>query len=807
MGRRIGAAVLLSILAIEAAILVPSYKNYERDLLLRLESSGRAEIMATYRSARHNRDRDLLIMGRSLIRPSGARTEGSHVRGGRLHRADGSLIGSFGEDPALTLEAVRAGARQTQRSADGMRYDVVWPAEATGLPISVAARLDASWIGPELQAFVWRISGLVLLISVFVTAVTMAIFGRSVLLPVLRLRASLTRAHQDPTHAERYVLAETRADELGELMRAADQLLHRVSSLLETQESRLSETADHLMVVLGNSVTSIITMDSNGIVTSFNPAAEKLFGYRAQQVVSRNVSMLMPDPDRGAHDGYLANYGTGGKTDIMGRTRMVIGRHKDGHTIPLELLLGEMMVRDERHFVGFLTDLTERVAAEEQLRLAHDTLEQRVRDRTERLEREVVAHQQTEEALRASEEQIRLITDALPILIAYVDKDFKYRFANKTAANWNARPREDIIGRRPEEVLGAAALEILHPYARKALSGQNQAFEETITFHDGQTRDISGNYVPHLSEDGSVQGIFIMAQDITARKRAESELEKRVGDLQIANIAIEDQGAELVKLAEDLSAALDQADDASRAKSEFLTSMSHELRTPLNAIIGFSEILSTEALGPIGSDRYRDYASDIHESGHHLLALINDVLDLAKIESGQDELHEENIDIPQVTRSIIRLIGQRAEKSGVNLKLELSDPLPGLRGDERRLKQILVNLLSNAVKFTEAGGTVTLKIWCREDSGLVFQVIDTGIGIAREDIPKVLSQFGQIESSVSRRHVGTGLGLPLAKSLVELHGGSLDLQSEVGVGTTVTVRFPAERTVESPTQATPRSVV
>ena len=408
-------------------------------------------------------------------------------------------------------------------------------------------------------------------------------------------------------------------------------------------------------------------------------------------------------------------------------------------------------------------------------------------------------------ALRAGEGQIRLITDALPILIAYVDRDLQYRFANMTAAKWNARQREDIIGRYPEEVLSRSALQTLYPYAKNALSGQKREFEETVTIRDGWTRDIAGHYVPHLGEDGSVQGVFIMAQDITARKWAETEVEERVADLEIANTAIEDQGAKLVRLAEDLSMALDQADAASRAKSEFLASMSHELRTPLNAIIGFSEILSTEALGPIGSDKYRDYAGDIHESGQHLLNLINDILDLSKIESEKDELHEENIDIPQLTGSVIRLIGQRAEESGVELELELPDPSPDLRGDERRLKQILVNLLSNAVKFTEAGGKVVLKIWFRADSGYVFQVIDTGIGIAREDIPKALSQFGQIESSVNRKHDGTGLGLPLTKSLVELHGGSLDLQSDVGVGATVTVRFPANRIVNSLTQATPSS--
>ena len=237
---------------------------------------------------------------------------------------------------------------------------------------------------------------------------------------------------------------------------------------------------------------------------------------------------------------------------------------------------------------------------------------------------------------------------------------------------------------------------------------------------------------------------------------------------------------------------------ADRAKSEFLAVMSHELRTPLNAIIGFSEVITNETFGPIGSVRYREYTNDIHESGHHLLGLINDILDLSKIESGTDDLHEDKIEIPEIISAALKMVKQRAEQGGIKLELELPDPLPALRADERRLKQILVNLLSNAVKFTEAGGEVTLSAWYRTDSGYCFQITDTGIGIAPEDIPKALSRFGQIDGDLNRQYEGTGLGLPLTKALVELHGGALDLQSEVGVGTTVTVRFPAERLVRSP---------
>ena len=249
---------------------------------------------------------------------------------------------------------------------------------------------------------------------------------------------------------------------------------------------------------------------------------------------------------------------------------------------------------------------------------------------------------------------------------------------------------------------------------------------------------------------------------------------------------------------EDLESARGEVEAASRAKSEFLANMSHELRTPLNAILGFSEIIKNEINGPVGSVHYRDYAEDIHQSGQHLLDLINDILDLSKVESGTDELHEENIGIPEIIHSIMTLVKGRAQKGSVELEAELGDDLPMLRADERKLKQVLVNLLSNAIKFTPAGGKVTLEIWCHTDSGYVFQIVDTGIGIALEDIPKAMSPFGQVDSDLNRGYEGTGLGLPLTKSLVELHGGYLDLQSQVGIGTTVTVCFPAERIVRSP---------
>jgi PAS domain S-box-containing protein len=243
--------------------------------------------------------------------------------------------------------------------------------------------------------------------------------------------------------------------------------------------------------------------------------------------------------------------------------------------------------------------------------------------------------------------------------------------------------------------------------------------------------------------------------------------------------------------------AKENAEAANRAKSEFLANMSHELRTPLNAIIGFSEVIKDEMYGPLGNTTYREYAGDINDSGQHLLDLINDILDLSKVESGLEELHEDCINVPEVIRSVLQLVRQRAENQGLELKLECPDNLPLLFADKRKLMQILANLLTNAIKFTAKGGTVTLTICCGPDTGYIIQVTDTGIGIAPEDIPKALSQFGQIDGDLNRKYQGTGLGLPLTTALLKMHGGNLDLQSQVGIGTTATVHFPATRLMGS----------
>ena len=251
----------------------------------------------------------------------------------------------------------------------------------------------------------------------------------------------------------------------------------------------------------------------------------------------------------------------------------------------------------------------------------------------------------------------------------------------------------------------------------------------------------------------------------------------------------------------ELRAARDAAIVADRAKSEFLANMSHELRTPLNAVIGFAELMRDEVFGKLGNDRYRGYAADIQSSAAHLLAIINDILDLAKIDAGSMDLHESHVDLAALCAASLTIIGPRALKAGITLDAGAVPKHAMIWADERLLKQAVINLLSNAVKFSPPGDTVRLAVLMNEADGsagdgegpIEISVADHGIGMRKEDIPRVVKPFVQIDGALQRRYDGTGLGLPLTKSIVEIHGGELDIDSAPGAGTIVTIRLPASR--------------
>jgi signal transduction histidine kinase len=284
------------------------------------------------------------------------------------------------------------------------------------------------------------------------------------------------------------------------------------------------------------------------------------------------------------------------------------------------------------------------------------------------------------------------------------------------------------------------------------------------------------------------------------QRQIETAVIERTAELSRANQAnarLEREIQERTRVEAELRTAKDAAEVASRAKSEFLAMVSHELRTPLNAIIGFSEMLTNEMFGAIGDGRYKGYAADIRHSGLHLLSLINDILDLSKVEAKSFELNEKNLNVPELMSETLHLVEEKARAGGISMYSQLPSDMPGLYADERAFKQVVLNLLSNAVKFTPPGGRVTISSELAEAGEFGIYIADTGIGIAEEDQERILKPFTQVDSSLARRYEGTGLGLPLTKSLVELHGGRLQLESMPNRGTTVRVFFPRERVVRN----------
>lgn len=375
----------------------------------------------------------------------------------------------------------------------------------------------------------------------------------------------------------------------------------------------------------------------------------------------------------------------------------------------------------------------------------------------------------TTHALRASERRSQALFDSSFQIMGLLSPDGRVLALNRPACALAGLPSEALVGHRAWEFRGWARTDELAAAFRqsieKAASGRFVRYETDVVA-DGLTRVMDVTIKPVYDDRGVVTVLVVEARDITER----------------------------VEAAERLATALDQAEAANRAKSAFLATMSHELRTPLNAIIGFSDIMLHELFGPLGSPRYRDYARHVQNSGRHLLDLINDVLDMSKLEAGRYTLDESWMEPGEAIETCRALAAVPADAGGVTLAVDCPPDLPNLLADERALRQVLLNLLSNAVKFTPRGGRVTVSAVQEVDGRIAITVRDTGIGIAADALARILEPFQQADSSISGRFGGTGLGLSICRDLMALHGGSLSIDSEPGCGTAATIRFPANRT-------------
>jgi len=382
---------------------------------------------------------------------------------------------------------------------------------------------------------------------------------------------------------------------------------------------------------------------------------------------------------------------------------------------------------------------------------------------------DVTERKRAETTLRESEERFRDFSEAASDWFWEMDENLCFTYFSDRFTEISGVANEDLIGRtRQESGLDLKDHKIRQNIADLEAHRPFRDFEHRRTLANGEVVYMSTMGKPIFDTDGNFKGYRGTGRDVTERKQAE----------------------------ENLRQALVRAEEASQAKSVFLANMSHELRTPLNSIIGFSETLKEQMFGPLGTLKYREYAGDINASGTHLLDVINDILDISKIEAGEVEVSDEAVNLPALVESGITMLREQAETRDVTLSRVFPSDCPRLRADPRHIKQIVINLVSNAVKFTPPKGTIRLEISMDAQNGISIAVVDTGVGIKAENIAKILEPFGQVGDIYSRDHEGTGLGLPLAKSLSELHGGNLRIVSQPGEGTTVTVRFPPDRTIE-----------
>jgi len=379
---------------------------------------------------------------------------------------------------------------------------------------------------------------------------------------------------------------------------------------------------------------------------------------------------------------------------------------------------------------------------------------------------------EAERKAASAETQLHVLSSAMeqnPSIVFITDHEGVIQYVNAKFTEVTGYSADEALGRNPRLLKSADTPAAVHKEMWGNLkSGQEWRGEIKDTCKDGSSFWAYAVIAPVKDGTGQVTHFVATHEDITARKAAEAQLHE----------------------------ATERAQLASRTKSELMANMSHELRTPLNAIIGFSDSMRCGVFGPLQNERYEGYVDDIHNSGQHLLELINDILDVSAVEAGKLELQSEPVDVTNVAAACLKLVFHRADDAQVKLSHHIEKDIPNLLCDERRLKQVLLNLLSNAVKFTPENGQVTLNVLRASDGGLRFEVEDTGIGMDEQGIETALTQFGQVDSKLSRRHEGTGLGLPLSKSLVELHSGALDIRSRLGHGTTVVAHFPPERTID-----------
>ena len=513
-------------------------------------------------------------------------------------------------------------------------------------------------------------------------------------------------------------------------------------------EEALQDSETKFRAFLQSASEAIIISNANGEIVVFNAKAEELFGYADTEVLGRTIEFLMPERYHQSHVRHRAAYQAHPSKRSMSGTKNLFARRKDKTEFPIEAGLSFIKTKDGTFVMTFLTDITKRKKAEDEIRRLNESLERRAVE---------------------SETRFQQIVELAEEGIWVIDSEAKTTYVNQAIERMLGYSESEMLGCYLSDFLSEPEQKRCCPLINFASLSQVERCELKLKTKTDKDVWVYMSASPALDENGKMLWSCVLVYDITERKQAEEQLRESSERISLAN-------AELAR--------------ATRLKDEFLANMSHELRTPLNAILGLSEALQEEVYGDL-TPRQRKSIVTIEQSGQHLLELINDILDLSKIESGKMELEIASVSLENLCESSLTFVKQQAHQKRIKLNFKVAAGIEEIELDERRMRQVLVNLLSNAVKFTPEGGEVSLEVEADSDGeSLQLSVIDTGIGIASENLNQLFKPFVQLDSSLSRRYAGTGLGLALVRRIVEIHGGSISVESEVGQGSRFTINLP-----------------
>ena len=764
LARKVALVTFFGIVCIEAAILFPSYLQLEKQLMERLEDEGSQAVSVAFAAPRDGRERlpPATLLGNLLSAP--------RVAGVVLYDADGRQVAAVGQTVEMSSLLGDGDTIRRARSDDGRVYEVVWPPQTTLPGHGIAIRFDASGVQAELNAFVIRIIGLTLLIEALATLFVVLVLGHRLILPIMKIRESLRSQRGDNFLDQSPISDVTTGNEFDEIEDGIQSKLELANNLaeknreLEAASQALQEREQRLGSIMNSVADSVITIDERGCVESFNPAAERMFGYTADSMLGRNVSVLMPEAEAGEHNEHLRHYLRTGKSGILNvGPRELVGRTADGATFPMELSVGEVVFGGKRRFIGAMRDITERKTAERE---------------SHRLAAIVDSSADAITAITPS----GILTDWNPAA------EIMYGFS-----------AEEAVGRHCSIIVPADLTDELQRFTEETGRGIQISRVETVRQRkDGTLLDIAISVSPVVDAAGNILGLSGIHRDITDWKRTERALhesgqllQQQVAGLEEAQRKLELQGDDLAFLADNLRQARDEAERANQAKSEFLATMSHEIRTPMNGVIGMTDLLLDTPL----EEGQRQFGNAIQTSARALLSIIDDILDFSKLEAGKLELEVLDFDVIDVVESVTELVRPRAMDQGLDLAVFVAPDVPKfLSGDSGRLRQILLNLAGNAVKFTGTGSVVISVSPVAVGDGeavLRFEVADTGIGIPEAAQTRLFKKFSQADSSTTRRYGGTGLGLAICTQLVGLMGGEIGVESTFGQGSAFwfTARF------------------